>query len=79
MVDKRRGVLFAVSGSLMFGLSPVFVKLTLGFVNVETMNVLFTAVEDVDDAFFGWYRFIINVGIALLIAATIDNTFGNRG
>jgi drug/metabolite transporter (DMT)-like permease len=28
----------------MFGLSPVFVKLTLGFVNVETMNVLFTAV-----------------------------------
>ena len=44
MADKRRGVLFAVSGSLMFGLSPVFVKLTLGYVNVETMNVLFTAV-----------------------------------
>ena len=43
-MDKRRGVLFAVSGSLMFGVSPVFVKLTLGFVNVETMNVLFTGV-----------------------------------
>jgi drug/metabolite transporter (DMT)-like permease len=44
VVDKRRGVLFAVSGSLMFGLSPVFVRLTLDGVNVETMNVLFTAV-----------------------------------
>jgi len=41
---KQRGVLFAVSASLMFGLSPVFVRLTLDFVNVETMNVLFTAV-----------------------------------
>jgi len=35
--------LFAVSASLMFGLSPVFARLTLDFVNVETMNVLFTA------------------------------------
>jgi drug/metabolite transporter (DMT)-like permease len=26
----------------MFGLSPVFVRLVLDFVNVETMNVLFT-------------------------------------
>jgi drug/metabolite transporter (DMT)-like permease len=34
--------LFAVSASLMFGLSPVFVRLVLDFVNVETMNVLFT-------------------------------------
>ena len=42
MVVRRRGVLFAVSGSLMFGLSPVFVQLTLDFVNVATMNVLFT-------------------------------------
>ena len=44
MAGKQRGVLFAVSASLMFGLSPVFVRLTLDFVNVETMNVLFTAV-----------------------------------
>lgn len=42
MADKRRGVLFAVSASLMFGLSPVFVRLVLDFVDVETMNVLFT-------------------------------------
>lgn len=42
MADKQSGVLFAVSGSLMFGLSPVFVRLVLDFVNVETMNVLFT-------------------------------------
>jgi len=35
--------LFAVSASLMFGLGPVFIRLTLDFVNVETMNVLFTA------------------------------------
>ena len=42
LADKRRGVLFAVSASLMFGLSPVFVRLVLDFVNVETMNVLFT-------------------------------------
>ena len=43
MVVRRRGVLFAVSGSLLFGLSPVFVQLTLDFVNVATMNVLLTA------------------------------------
>jgi drug/metabolite transporter (DMT)-like permease len=42
VADKQRGVLFAVSASLMFGLSPVFVRLVLDFVNVETMNVLFT-------------------------------------
>ena len=42
MADKQRGVLFAVSASLMFGLSPVFVRLVLDFVNVETMNVLLT-------------------------------------
>jgi len=42
VADKQSGVLFAVSGSLMFGLSPVFVRLVLDFVNVETMNVLFT-------------------------------------
>jgi drug/metabolite transporter (DMT)-like permease len=40
--DRQRGVLFAVSASLMFGLSPVFVRLVLDFVNVETMNFLFT-------------------------------------
>jgi drug/metabolite transporter (DMT)-like permease len=44
---KQRGVLFAVSASLMFGLSPVFVQLVLDGVNVETMNVLFTAVASV--------------------------------
>ena len=42
MADRQRGVVFAVSASLMFGLSPVFVRLVLDFVNVETMNVLFT-------------------------------------
>ena len=42
MSSKQKGILFAVSASLMFGLSPVFVRLTLDFVNVETMNVLFT-------------------------------------
>jgi drug/metabolite transporter (DMT)-like permease len=42
LADRQRCVLFAVSASLMFGLSPVFVRLVLDFVNVETMNVLFT-------------------------------------
>ncbi len=42
MADKQRGILFAVSASLMFGLSPVFMRLVLDFVNAETMNVLFT-------------------------------------
>jgi chloramphenicol-sensitive protein RarD len=42
LADKQRGVLFAVSASLMFGLSPVFMRLVLDFVNVETMNVLLT-------------------------------------
>ena len=44
MANKQRGVLFAVSASLMFGISPVFVRLVLDFVNVETMNVLFTVI-----------------------------------
>jgi drug/metabolite transporter (DMT)-like permease len=43
VADKQRGVLFAVSASLLFGLSPVFMRLVLDFVNAETMNVLFTA------------------------------------
>ena len=42
MADQQKGVLFAVLGSLMFGLSPVFVRLVLDYVNVTTMNVLFT-------------------------------------
>jgi len=42
MSGKQRGVLFAVSASLMFALSPVFMRLVFDFVNVETMNVLFT-------------------------------------
>jgi drug/metabolite transporter (DMT)-like permease len=42
VADKQRGILFAFSASLMFGLSPVFMRLVLDFVNVETMNVLFT-------------------------------------
>jgi drug/metabolite transporter (DMT)-like permease len=42
LADRQRGVLFAVSASSMFGLSPVFVRLVLDSVNVETMNVLFT-------------------------------------
>lgn len=42
MADKQKGVLFAVLGSLMFGLSPVFVRLVLDYVNVATMNLLFT-------------------------------------
>lgn len=47
MSGKQKGVLWAVSASLMFGLSPVFVRLVLNGVNVETMNVLFTAVASV--------------------------------
>ena len=43
MADRQRGVVFAISASLMFGLSPVFARLVLDSVNVETMNVLFTA------------------------------------
>ena len=42
MDNKRRGILFSISASLMFGLNPVFVKLALGSVNVGTMNVLLT-------------------------------------
>ena len=41
MGDKQRGILFAVLASLMFGLTPVFMRLVLDLVNVETMNVLF--------------------------------------
>jgi drug/metabolite transporter (DMT)-like permease len=41
MVAKQKGALFTVLASLMFGLSPVFMKLVLDYVNIETMNVLF--------------------------------------
>jgi drug/metabolite transporter (DMT)-like permease len=44
VADKHGGVTFAVSASLLFGLSPVFMRLVLDFVNVETMNILFTAI-----------------------------------
>ena len=40
VAEKQKGFLFAVLGSLMFGLSPVFMLLVLDFVNVATMNVL---------------------------------------
>jgi drug/metabolite transporter (DMT)-like permease len=40
---KQKGVLLTVLASLSFGSSPVFMRLILDFVNVETMNVLFTA------------------------------------
>jgi drug/metabolite transporter (DMT)-like permease len=43
VADKHGGVSYAVSASLLFGLSPVFMRLVLDFVNVETMNILFTA------------------------------------
>ena len=42
MGDKQRGILFAVLASLMFGLTPVFMRLVLELVNVETMTVLFS-------------------------------------
>jgi O-acetylserine/cysteine efflux transporter len=49
--------LFAVSASLMFGLSPVFVRLVLDFVNVETMNILFTVFASVCFVVaFGFFR-----------------------
>jgi chloramphenicol-sensitive protein RarD len=67
VVDKQRGALFAVSASLMFGLSPVFMRLVLDFVNVETMNVLFTA--------FASLCFVVLFGA--LKKAYFRNVFGN--
>jgi chloramphenicol-sensitive protein RarD len=68
LTDKQRGVLFAVSASLMFGLSPVFVRLVLDFVNVETMNVLFT--------FFASLCFVVAF-IVFRKAAYFRSVFGN--
>jgi drug/metabolite transporter (DMT)-like permease len=42
MSHKRKGIMFSVLASVMFGLYPVFVKLLLNSVNVGTMNVLLT-------------------------------------
>jgi drug/metabolite transporter (DMT)-like permease len=42
VADKQKGILFAVSASFLFGLSPIFMRLVLDLVNVATMNVLFT-------------------------------------
>jgi drug/metabolite transporter (DMT)-like permease len=47
MVAKRQGVLFTVLASLMFGITPVFMKLVLDYTNLETMNVLFPALASV--------------------------------
>ena len=68
MADKQRGVLFAVSASLMFGLSPVFVRLVLDFVNVETMNVLLTV--------FASLCFVVAFGV-FREAAYFRSIFGN--
>jgi drug/metabolite transporter (DMT)-like permease len=68
MADKQRGVLFAVLGSLMFGLSPVFVRLVVDFVNVETMNVLFTV--------FASLCFVVAFGVFRKVAY-FRSIFGN--
>ncbi|MCW4017333.1 MAG: DMT family transporter [Candidatus Bathyarchaeota archaeon] len=43
MGGKRKGVLFTVLASLMFGVTPVFIKLVLEYTNIETANILLTA------------------------------------
>ena len=43
MSGKQKGVLFAILASLMFGVGPVFMRVVFDFVNVVTMNVLFSA------------------------------------
>jgi len=68
LADRQRGVLFAVSASLMFGLSPVFVRLVLDFVNVETMNVLFTV--------FAGLCFVVAFGV-FRKGAYFRSIFGN--
>lgn len=40
MDNKRRGILFSVLASLMFGLNPVFMRLILNYVNPDTLNVI---------------------------------------
>ncbi len=37
------------------------------------------AIEDVDNAFLGWNRLVINVRVALPITAALNNVFGNLG
>ena len=39
---RHKGILYSVSASILFGLSPVFVRLMLESVNIETLNVLLT-------------------------------------
>jgi drug/metabolite transporter (DMT)-like permease len=68
VADMQRGVLFAVLASLMFGLSPVFVRLVLDFVNVVTMNVLFTV--------FASLCFVVAFGV-FRKAAYFRSIFGN--
>ncbi|MCW4045415.1 MAG: DMT family transporter [Candidatus Bathyarchaeota archaeon] len=47
MRDKRRGILFAVSASLIFGISPVFIRLILDSVNIETANILLSSFANI--------------------------------
>ncbi|MCW4005703.1 MAG: DMT family transporter [Candidatus Bathyarchaeota archaeon] len=54
MDGKRAGVLFSVCASLMFGLSPVLVTLTLNYTNIETQNVLFNLFASIFFAAFIW-------------------------
>jgi len=39
---KHKGILYSISASVLFGLSPVFVRLMLDSVNIETLNALLT-------------------------------------
>jgi drug/metabolite transporter (DMT)-like permease len=45
--NKQRGILFAVLASLMFGVSPVFIRLILNSVNIETMNILLSVFANI--------------------------------
>ncbi len=47
MTDKQKGISYAFVASLIFGISPVFIRLILNSVNVETANILLSVFANI--------------------------------
>jgi drug/metabolite transporter (DMT)-like permease len=46
-INKQRGIVFSILTSIMFGVSPIFVKLVLDVTNIETMNILWAFISSI--------------------------------
>jgi uncharacterized membrane protein len=47
VTDKQKDISYAVVASLIFGISPVFIRLILNSVNIETANILLSVFANI--------------------------------